>query len=91
MYCFTPWIVDLVLLFRLHAVYPYKTTSKPVFWSIFTFPVAIKIVRFVTMVLFAVEFQRQTVAVGSAVAAAQKTVRSVYTKIEWVSQIADNG
>jgi hypothetical protein len=83
--------VDLVLLFRLHAVYPYRTTKKALFWSIFAFPVAIKIVRLVASVLFAVHFSSQVTTTGSAVVAAQNTVRSIYTKVEWTAQIADNG
>jgi hypothetical protein len=44
------WIVDLALLLRVFAVFPFALTRRSLFVGIFIFPVAIKIARLVLIV-----------------------------------------
>lgn len=90
-YSLTPWIVDLVLFFRLLAVYNPKHTRASTLISVMAFPVAIKVLRLAMVIIFAVQWHRDIGSIGNAVLAAEKTWRSSFcVKVEWVAQIFDN-
>jgi len=47
-----PWLVEMILVVRLLAVYPYLTTPKLLWFFIFIPLLLLKISRFVNMVLY---------------------------------------
>jgi hypothetical protein len=57
---FLPTIaVDVVLLFRMLAVYPYSETPKLQFAAIFTLPVVLKIMRIAGWIIFSISVSGQ--------------------------------
>ncbi|KAH9478635.1 hypothetical protein JR316_0009092 [Psilocybe cubensis] len=90
---FTPWLVELILVVRLLAVYPYARTPKRTWFAIFIPLILLKIARFVNNTVYAVEYVQLVRNPGSAdpISVAQRSWDShPGTKIEWVLQVVDN-
>ncbi|EJD43389.1 hypothetical protein AURDEDRAFT_125841 [Auricularia subglabra TFB-10046 SS5] len=91
-YSITPWLVDLVLFLRLMTVFNPKQTKRSTLLAVFAFPVAIKALRLAMIITFAIQWHRHINHIGSALLAAGQTwATSFCVKVEWVSQIFDNG
>jgi hypothetical protein len=83
-----PWIIDLLLLLRLAAVYPLRTHSRLTVAGVFAFPVAIKIARIVPAAL-----ALKTIYEASSrgmIAVVNVSGTSPWPKVEWFLQIFDN-
>lgn len=91
---FTPWLVDLVLILRLLAIYPLNTTSLRKIARVFSIPVLLKLGRLAALIVFIVQW-KNTVddASDGDIGAVQKQgfTRSPAIKVEWLAQMADNG
>jgi hypothetical protein len=87
------WIVDLVLLLRVFAVFPYGSTRLGVFASVFAFPVVIKITRLV-LIITSITLWAQTVksiAIGTVAGSSNADiVHSPLLKSEFVCELADH-
>jgi hypothetical protein len=91
--CFTvylPWVVDLVLLVRLAAVYPPSTLPLRSTIAIFAFPVAVKTVRAVVIGMFCAEFAHNIHINGVSSSLLVIIGTPYYSKIEWFLQFFDN-
>jgi hypothetical protein len=87
----TPWIIDLVLVLRLAAVYPPKITTRLTTVAIFAFPVVIKIVRLVMIILYNVSFWGDINKASLLNSLSIPAHAFPYSKAEWILQIFDNG
>jgi hypothetical protein len=84
-----PWLVDLVLLLRLAAVYPPRTLTAGTSITIFAFPVLVKITRAVVIGLFCSDITRKLQGNGFS-STFSVGVHTPYSKIEWFLQFFDN-
>ena len=88
-----PWLVEMILVVRLLAVYPYSTTSKRLWFFIFIPLLLLKIARFVNFTIFTVECDAllRSPPSGDLLFVAQFAWNSYLgPKIEWVIQFLDN-
>jgi hypothetical protein len=87
------WIVDLVLLLRLYAVFPYRSTSTPKFIAIFAFPLLIKISRIVVIATSVSIWAKSILSVANPEALATTNLgltRSPLLKAEYLCEIGDH-
>jgi hypothetical protein len=87
------WAVDLVLLVRLLAVFPFHSTPWTIFWGIFTFPFVIKIARLVLIIVSITLFAKSGEAVPFGTGANTTTVallHSTLLKTELICGMADH-
>jgi hypothetical protein len=87
------WIVDLVLLLRVLAVFPLSTTRMSIFTGIFAFPFAIKTARLVLIVTSITLWARTVkgVAIGTSAASANGGILdSPLIRAEYVCSLADH-
>lgn len=90
---YTPWLVEMILVVRLLAVYPYSTTPKRLWFFIFIPLLLLKIARFVNMTVFTVEYVAllRSPSSGNPLSVSQVAWNShPGPKIEWVIQVLDN-
>jgi len=90
---FTPWLVEMILLVRLTAVYPFLQTPKRLWFSIFIPLALLKLARLVNNIVFVVQYVEylQGPGAGNPITNAQKAWDShPGTKIEWILQVIDN-
>lgn len=87
-----PWCSELVLALRLLGVFPPRYIGRTMLYAVFTFPVVIKSVRLVMLVLYYRQFFQQTRHISMAFTAlkAVNYRHSAYVKVEWFLQIFDN-
>ncbi|KAJ7593630.1 hypothetical protein C8J56DRAFT_819774 [Mycena floridula] len=83
---FTPILADSVLLLRIFAIFPYRTTSRSTFLAVVGIPVIIKVVRFINSLIY-IAVNSQNGPKGAAVLVLSH-LPSV--KIEWFLQMFDN-
>lgn len=90
---FIAWIVEMILLLRLLAVYPYSSTSKRIWFTIFIPLILLKLARIINTSIFNADYNRQLRlhSYYSPLASSQ-TVWRTYpnSKIEWILQVIDN-
>jgi hypothetical protein len=89
------WLVDIVLFFRLIAVYPYRRGQAKRFLRIIAFPVVVKIVRLVAVAMISQESIHAAFQASATEATATSSTSargwSNWPKVEWSLQIVDNG
>jgi len=90
---YIPWLVEMILVVRLLAVYPYSTTPKRLWFFIFIPLLLLKISRFVNMTIFTVEYG--TLLRSSSSGDLLSMPRIAWNshpgpKIEWIIQVLDN-
>ncbi|KIK55978.1 hypothetical protein GYMLUDRAFT_62263 [Collybiopsis luxurians FD-317 M1] len=87
----SPVVIDSILLFRVIAFYPIKTTPRRLLISILALPVIVKSGRFVTIVLYLNDFCRTSGRLPSVLLAAESTwFKNSYFMAEWSLQMVDN-
>ncbi|KAI6102957.1 hypothetical protein F5141DRAFT_1217531 [Pisolithus sp. B1] len=88
---FPPLLYDSILLTRLFALYPFRSTPSTTLVKIFAFPFCIKCAR-VVVITCGVHFYFGSGLTAEALIQDQSTdwFRSPYLIAEWVMQIADN-
>jgi hypothetical protein len=87
------WIVDLALLLRVFAVFPFALTRRSLFVGIFIFPVAIKIARLVLIVASNALWASTFKGVGVMTAPTSANIGLVHSplvKAELVCQMVDH-
>ena len=91
---YTPWLVEMILVVRLLAVYPYSATPRHLWFSIFIPLLLFKFARFVNMTIF-----QQYVALLQSPSSGDPLATGIgqYSwnfqpgpEIEWVIQVLDN-
>jgi hypothetical protein len=90
---YIPWLVEMILVVRLLAVYPYSTTPKRLWFFIFIPLLLLKIARFVNMTIFTVEsgVLLRSPSSGDPLFMPQIAWNShPGPKIEWIIQVLDN-
>ncbi|KAJ8078441.1 hypothetical protein PM082_012723 [Marasmius tenuissimus] len=88
-----PVFVDCILAFRLYAVYPPRTTKKPLLALIFLPIILFKIARLTNLLVFIVQYAIECAGVSDLEANIlfqQIWDHGVATKIEWIAQVVDN-
>jgi hypothetical protein len=88
LYGYIPWIINLLLLLRLAAVYPLGTHSKMTIAGVFVFPVAIKIAWIVAAALGLKALYEASSRGFEAIMNTAWT--SPWPRVEWFLQIFDN-
>ncbi|KAL5531123.1 hypothetical protein ACEPAG_3999 [Sanghuangporus baumii] len=87
----TPMFVDSILLTRVIAFYPRRTSILTDRLRAIALPIAIKIARFVTVVLYLSNFTQQSKNLGNVLLVGEMTwFRDHYIIIEWTLQVVDN-
>ena len=90
---YIPWLVEMILVVRLLAVYPYSTTPKRLWFFIFIPLLLLKISRFVNMTIFTVEYGALLRSPSSGdLLSMPRIAWNSYpgAKIEWIIQVLDN-
>jgi hypothetical protein len=90
---YTPWLVEMILVIRLLAVYPYSTTPKRLWFFIFIPLLLLKIARFVNMTIFTVEYVallRSSSSVNPLPISQIAWSSHPGPKMEWIIQVVDN-
>ena len=88
-----PWFVEMILVVRLLAVYPYSTTPKCLWFCIFIPLLLLRIARFVNFTIFTVEYGALLRSLSSIdpLSVLQMALNShPGPKIEWIMQVLDN-
>lgn len=88
---FAPWFIDIVLLLRLHAIYPRSLTPRSKLLAIFSLPIVIKLARFTALVAFAVIWRRRNSAGPQNASSSLAPFPRPAITFEWSAQIVDNG
>jgi hypothetical protein len=87
-----PWVLDLALLLRMLAMFPPRVTSLQTRVALFTFPIVLKAVRFIIIVVWAVDWFRITSSTGDVLSSLDKAWNGKpYIKADSVLQIFDTG
>lgn len=88
----TPYLVEFILILRLLAAFPLKTTSIRQSIVIFTFPVLVKIARTINFTLYMLEYiqlartpHSSQIIIGFLVL----QFNGMKIKLEWMLQIFD--
>jgi hypothetical protein len=87
------WTVDIVLILRLLAVFPYSSTRTSIFAAIFAFPVTTKISRLVLIVICIVTYAdtvEDIAFVTATVSSNNAIVHSPLLRAESACQLADH-
>jgi hypothetical protein len=87
------WIVDLVLLLRVFAVFPFGSTRPGIFAGVFAFPLVIKITRFVLIITSITLWARTVKSIAIGTVTTSSTVDIVHSpllKSEFVCELADH-
>ena len=89
---FAPWLSEFVLTLRLLAVFPPSRTPRKTLALVFAFPVIIKLVRFVVLIMFIRHFvgEMKGYAVIYEAVMAVDYRHIIYVQLEWYLQIFDN-
>jgi hypothetical protein len=88
---FSPLLVESVLLIRLWAVYPFRTTPRKVFFAIFIPVVLLKMTRAANVIVYLVNISRRINDGENNLLLLQQTwTKFPNYKIEWFLQVADN-
>jgi len=93
MLTFVAWLVEMILLLRLLAVYPYSSTSKRIWFTIFIPLILLKLARIINTSIFNADYNRQLrLHPYYSPLASSQTVWRTYpnSKIEWILQVIDN-
>ncbi|KAF9487796.1 hypothetical protein BDN71DRAFT_1404265 [Pleurotus eryngii] len=86
-----PIFVESILVLRLMAVYPWKTTPLATHLAIFTPLFLLKIARVTNAIVFIVQYKSLAQGVNNPIASGQKSWRTEPgQKIEWFLQVVDN-
>ena len=88
-----PWLVEMILVVRLLAVYPYSTTPKRLWFFIFIPLLLLKIARVVNLAIYTVEYNTLMRSPSSRdpLSVPQIALNShPGPKIEWIIQVLDN-
>ena len=86
-----PLLVESVLVLRLWAVYPFRSTPRAVFFAIFIPITLLKIGRVVNTIIYLVSLSRQIDKGENALVLLQNTWASFPNyKIDWFIQVVDN-
>lgn len=87
----SPVFIDSILLFRVIAFYPLKTTPLRLLISILALPAIVKCGRFIAVVLYLNSFTHSSGRLPSVLLAAESTwPRNPYIMTEWSLQMVDN-
>jgi hypothetical protein len=87
------WLVDLVLLLRLYAVFPYRSTPTARFAGVFAFPVVIKAARLAVIATSVAIWARSILSVADPEQLTTTNLgltRSPLLKAEYLCEIADH-
>ena len=93
MITFIAWVVEMILLLRLLAVYPYSHTPKRLWFAIFIPLVVLKLGRIVNTSIFNAQYNKQlrNHPYDSPLASSQTVWHEYpFVKIEWILQVIDN-
>ena len=88
---FSPLLVESVLLIRLFAVYPFRTTPLKVFFSIFILIALLKMSRAINAIIYLAKLARRVNNGQNVLLLLQQTWTTFSNyKIKWFLQVADN-
>ncbi|KAH7924760.1 hypothetical protein BV22DRAFT_1012674 [Leucogyrophana mollusca] len=85
-----PLLVDCILLLRLYAVFPRRTTPRVQWLAIIGIPVLIKIGRLINIIIFLTYYSRIYTSADAGGGEILLTSRLPSIKIEWFLQMFDN-
>jgi hypothetical protein len=88
---FNPLLVESVLLIRLWAVYPFRSTPRTIFFAVFIPVTLLKIARVTNAIVYLVDVSKRFRDGENALLLLQSTWTTIPNyKIEWFLQVADN-
>ena len=90
---YIPWLVEMILVVRLLAVYPYSTTPKRLWFFIFIPLLLLRIARFVNTTIYMVEYDAllRSPSSGDPLSMPKLALNShPGPKIAWIMQVLDN-
>lgn len=87
----SPMLIDSILLTRVLAFYPKRTSSPATRFKVLLFPILVKCGRFIAVVMYLHNFQAQTKSGGSILLVGSETwFENRFLIAEWTLQIVDN-
>jgi hypothetical protein len=91
------WMVDLLLILRVLAIYPFRTTPRCTWLMVMSVPFALKGARLGCIIAFFVDYVReentrdQDLGVGASDPTKSSLYHSPYFIALWILQAIDNG